>query len=160
MIFIGTTSFEKARPARTRAKKLDFWDHFGARGHARAREGARACGAHIVSKHFTFTEKRRALTRIGELWQCFGGGWGPLQNPKHGLKTSDASTNPQHGLRKVVDTPNWTRLGFCRGLRWPSTPVWDFVVASLGPKTLRHPKRARKTVGNPTHVLYCIFMCS
>jgi hypothetical protein len=28
-----------------------------------------------------------ALSNIGVLWQCFGGGWGPPQNPKHGLRT-------------------------------------------------------------------------
>ena len=107
MILLGTTSFERARTQ----KKLDFWDHFGARGRARAREGARARGAHIISKHFTFTEKTNALTRIGELWQCFGGGWGPLQNPKHGLKTSDASTKSKTWVKKRGGHPKLEQVG-------------------------------------------------
>ena len=62
-----------------------------------------------------------ALSRIGELWQCFGGGWGRLQNPKHGLKTSDTTTKSKTWVKK-------------RGAWW--TPqigaVWDFVEAFAG----------------------------
>ena len=39
-----------------------------------------------------------ALIRFGIV--CFGEGWGPLQNPKHGLKTSDAFTKSKTWVKK------------------------------------------------------------
>ena len=51
--------------------------------------------------------------------------------------------NPKNGLRNVVDTPNWSRLRFCRGLRWPSTPVWDFVSGQSGAKNSKNITKGR-----------------
>ena len=119
MILIGTASFESARPARARAKKTGFLEPFRrARAHARAGRAGRAHnnisvqdplygkGTHQGNLVFFLN----ALTRIGTLWQCFGGGWGPLQNPKHGLKTSDASTKSKTWVKKRGGHPGLQTL--------------------------------------------------
>ena len=100
----GVECFLCPRHAHARApKKLDFWDLFGA--HAR---GARIVNI-LVLDPFTLRTAFKGncvchlflmASSINEwCFKCFGGGWGPLQNPKHGLRIVMPPQNPKHGSK-------------------------------------------------------------
>ena len=95
--------------------------------------------------------------------ECFVGGWGPLQIPNMGQRTSSEGsipspfpcTNPKKPSQTPKnmlgsDTLKNPRLGFCRGLHWPWTRVLDFVVATLGPKLKTHGKVPQDSGGTLT----------
>ena len=63
------------------------------------------------------------------LWN--GGGWRPLQNPKHGLQNSDAATKSQTQVEGQYKIPKLVPFGV--GPKAFLTHVWDFVEASSIP---------------------------
>jgi len=170
----GVECFLCPRQARARQNSLIFGTFL-----ARTR-AARAVNILVLDPFYSEDTLQRKLclflmaSSINE-WcsKCFGGGWGPLQNPKHGLRIVMPPQNPKHGSKnkwwgaipspfptgpssplsphrtnpkKPSQTPKKmlgsdtlkNPGGFCRGLRWPWTRVWDFVVATLGPKFKTH----------------------
>jgi hypothetical protein len=85
--------------------------------------------------------------------KCFGGGWGPLQNPKHGLKNSDASTKSKTWVKTGGGHPKWEQFGILKRPSLAFNPCLGFWSGQSGARKATRRRLARERRGASSSVV-------
>ena len=94
------------------------------------------------------------LIRFGIV--CSGGEWGPLQNPKHGLKTSDASTKSKTWGKKRGGHPKLEQVGILYRPSLAFNPCLGFCSGQSGAKNSKNITEGRAKQWRRIQLMYFI----